>query len=326
MDWEKTFFKQMAANSADAFRSALELKRQHLPARLYRYRPSSEPFYAIDEIKTGEIYCAHHSELNDPYDACSVMRQTSLSAYFGGDTKKQYAESFRVHFPESVLQNALQSDHWLEELMRLTAEKSAPPEQRDELACTLVQTVTQELLELNQAFNMVLHRIYRIVCFTTKPDNLPMWSHYASHHQGVCLEYDPARLSGTALQNFLFPVVYTPKLPDGIEFLQSARQGSKPAGITGILPFLLHKLQDWADEEEWRLLAHMELLCGTPGKLSETDWNTGHKLAFLRPSRVLLGFQIREDNEERIRQACELYGIPVVKMKLTEYGLREEQN
>ena len=27
MDWEKTFFKQMAANSADAFRSALELKR-----------------------------------------------------------------------------------------------------------------------------------------------------------------------------------------------------------------------------------------------------------------------------------------------------------
>lgn len=173
---------------------------------------------------------------------------------------------------------------------------------------------------------MVLHRIYRIVCFTTKPDNLPMWSHYASHHQGVCLEYDPARLSGTALQNFLFPVVYTPKLPDGIEFLQSARQGSKPAGITGILPFLLHKLQDWAYEEEWRLLAHMELLCGTPGKLSETDWNTGHKLAFLRPSRVLLGFQIREDNEERIRQACELYGIPVVKMKLTEYGLREEQN
>ena len=67
MDWEK-HFSQMAANSADAFRSALELKRQHLPARLYRYRPSSEPFYAIDEIKTGEIYCAHHNrELNDPF-------------------------------------------------------------------------------------------------------------------------------------------------------------------------------------------------------------------------------------------------------------------
>ena len=127
----------MAANSADAFRSALELKRQHLPARLYRYRPSSEPFYAIDEIKTGEIYCAHHSELNDPYDACSVMRQTSLSAYSAAVPKRQYAEKFsRPILPEALAECATIGS-LAGRADAIDGGKSAPPEQRDELACTL---------------------------------------------------------------------------------------------------------------------------------------------------------------------------------------------
>ena len=127
--------------------------------------------------------------------------------------------------------------------MRLTARKKRRRAAGRARMHPCADRLTQELLELNQAFNMVLHRI--TVSFASPPSLIicrcgvitrPIIRAYVWNtiRRGYLAQH--CRIS-------CFPSCIPPKLPDGIEFLQSARQGSKPAGITDILPFLLHKLQ-----------------------------------------------------------------------------------
>lgn len=50
--------------------------------------------------------------------------------------------------------------------------------------------------ELIERINLKLSQIINnsaVACFTTRNDNFLMWSHYASSHKGICLEFDVSR-------------------------------------------------------------------------------------------------------------------------------------
>ena len=159
----------------------------------------------------------------------------------------------------------------------------------------------------------------RFACFTTKPDNLPMWNHYAQSCSGVCLEYDPQDITNVYTINRLFPVLYVDKLPDVVE-----RTLGKQKREFGLMDyFLIHKLKDWSYENEWRLIYNVGSWYFAPEDVPKSFWNQGKKIQFVRPKRVLLGPKIEEQYEKLIRDACGHYEIPVVKMLCTEYGLQE---
>jgi hypothetical protein len=77
---------------------------------------------------------------------------------------------------------------------------------------------------------------YLITCFSADSKNHLMWSHYADHHKGVCLEFDIADLI-----EHIHPCVYTSE----VENLNLARDDIRLA---------LVKNAAWAYEAEWRFL------------------------------------------------------------------------
>lgn len=309
------------SDGIENFSAALELKRSHLPLKLYRYRPAAEPFYALDEICTGEIYLAHHQDLNDPFDASSVMRGTHPMDYMRENTKARYQETFQPKLEEHIFRQIFESDHWYDELMTLAAKESVPPEQQKYAVEALRKVIMDEYANVNQAFNTMVHKVSRIACFTTKADNLPMWSHYAGNHTGICLEYEISRAKDICMTNRLFPVFYRKALPDILDRTLNFLREKPPFGMIDF--FLIHKLADWSYEEEWRLIYNVGSWYFSPNDVPEDFWDHGKKILFLRPSRVLLGAKMKEEYEQLVRQACDQYHIPTAKMIITNFGLKE---
>ena len=103
----------------------------------------------------------------------------------------------------------------------------------------------------------VLGKLLRIACFTTRPLNGPMWTHYGcffdgnggvTPHGGLCIEYEVNenwRLAG------LRPVEYVEKRPE-INLLARDSLEAQFAYATRV------KSPDWAYEDEWRLVAYIE--------------------------------------------------------------------
>ena len=321
MTWQDHFLDLYMSDRIEDFSAALELKRRHLPPKLYRYRPATEPFYALDEICTGEIYLAHHQELNDPFDASSVMRGTHPMDYMGENDKAKYQETFQPKLEEDVFRQIFESDHWYDELMTFVAKESVPPEQQKRAMEALREVIMEQYADLNQAFNNMVHKVSRIACFTTKADNLPMWSHYAGNHTGICLEYETSRLKDIYMVNRLFPVFYGKTLPDILDQSLNLLRKKPPFGTMDFI--LIHKLADWSYEEEWRLIYNVGSWYFSPNDVPEDFWDHGKKIFFLRPSRVLLGAKMKAEHEQLVCQMCDQYHIPTAKMNITNFGLKE---
>jgi hypothetical protein len=41
----------------------------------------------------------------------------------------------------------------------------------------------------NQDFFSTFRNLVRVSCFTTNPNSVVMWSHYANEHKGICVEF-----------------------------------------------------------------------------------------------------------------------------------------
>jgi len=89
---------------------------------------------------------------------------------------------------------------------------------------------------------MDIDRQYRICCLTTKPSCPLMWGHYAEKHSGVCLEFKVRNETFCGALKVEYEENYPPfQLTD-----DSAEDNIK---------VLTTKSQDWANEEEYRLIA-----------------------------------------------------------------------
>jgi hypothetical protein len=79
-----------------------------------------------------------------------------------------------------------------------------------------------------------------MLCVSTKPDNILMWSHYALNHTGICLQFD-AKVS---LFKVVQPIAYSGPFP-----AVHATKSSRDEQMSGNL---LTKASDWGYESEWR--------------------------------------------------------------------------
>ena len=85
---------------------------------------------------------------------------------------------------------------------------------------------------------------FGICCFSTKCDNLLMWSHYANRHKGVCVKYNFE--NEKYISSILHPVTYSKEYPK-VKYVDSYNYGV-------FEKLFLTKSIDWKNEDEWRLV------------------------------------------------------------------------
>lgn len=179
---------------------------------IFKYRPLNELLFK--ELFYQELYFASYTELNDPLDlsarvefSCSsteeiktlliFLTRTSISFYGPETSKEQRMIKPLLQFISSEgAMNAL-SEAILNEITLLKmARKSVWAENIPEIVNRAIVMGRFEIEFNFDKFNMELDRLTQkflqnshVSCFSERNDDFLMWSHYASRHAGICLEF-----------------------------------------------------------------------------------------------------------------------------------------
>lgn len=101
-----------------------------------------------------------------------------------------------------------------------------------------------------------------VICFTTIPDSILMWAHYAESHRGICLGFCGEEKDKTPNDVGVYPVQYKDEYPS----LDFSRIWHKD----GLAQILWTKSKVWAYEKEWRrIMAQPNSLVEYPGRLNK---------------------------------------------------------
>ena len=137
------------------------------PSRLFHYQTFKDEHF-VSLLSERKLKLSRANQFNDPWD-CRVHYRAPTDPVEIGRAIQYWKELNRKHHPEiGETKRALIAHHM----------KSHP----DELMEAFIKTD-----------GMLYDRIctqYRIYCLSEKHDVPLMWSHYASAHTGICLEFD----------------------------------------------------------------------------------------------------------------------------------------
>jgi hypothetical protein len=168
-----------------------------------------------------EVYFAQAQSFNDPFDLRPAIDLDATPE----DHRQRFIDS-SIKFEPYL--SAAEREASADQAMR-----SMSPEHIDETAA-LNQALLSQYLTTEHGF----------FCVSERRDNILMWSHYADHHRGVCLEFDGhGKFMAHAQQ-----VRYSEERV-AINLYQDDRD-------TIFKKAMLTKLNDWAYESEWRLMSY----------------------------------------------------------------------
>ena len=177
------------------------------------------------------------------------------------------------------------------------------PEEREAATLSFMDD-WKKFIEVQNADRLLAaQRNVRLCSFSVKNYSIVMWSHYANHHKGVCIENDLEILpDGDFRKEMLFPVLYTNALFSVTSFFEAEMSGVQPRSNLAALLASLHKSPESAYEEEWRLVL--------PSGLAKKDSN----VPMPTPSRTFLGCRMSVSDRERLSTLCTAKGIEVHQM------------
>ncbi|MFL0250573.1 DUF2971 domain-containing protein [Clostridium neuense] len=146
----------------------------------------------------------------------------------------------------------------------------------------------------------------KISCFSEEINSMPMWTHYAGNHEGMCAEYDFSKINYTnRFSKYLFPVVYQTERYDITDILKDLIN-DKTEDAAYMLFFMMQiKHISWNYEKEWRIILK--------------DEKIHNKVEFpIRPSALYLGLNCKGENVETIKKlAHNTIGCPIYKLEKT---------
>lgn len=175
--------------------------------KLYRYRPLSSLLYK--ELFYQELYFSSYDELNDPLDLKAridfsskteeqieyliwFIFKTHLDLSNENDAEGRKVARFgknikaRDELKNEILKNTLlflksKKYIWVGDIIRIII---------DSIDNNIIEFYPDVFVaELNRLVDKFFKNSY-VTCFSETNDNFLMWSHYASSHKGVCLEFD----------------------------------------------------------------------------------------------------------------------------------------
>ncbi|TDR77275.1 DUF2971 family protein [Photobacterium lutimaris] len=125
---------------------------------MYKYCSFSE--YTVTNILNDELYMNHYESFNDPFECwCNIVT--------GFPSKDEKSERLKKILNAWRFEDISDSDAFENYDLYVDSISSMEPD----------------------IPGLIDHA--RITCFSKRPDNLLMWSHYADGLRGFCLEFDP---------------------------------------------------------------------------------------------------------------------------------------
>ena len=188
------------------------------PLTLYKYESFSAQ--SIENLKNQVIYFGSPLRFNDPYD-CALFPSIN-------EPTNAEVDEIRSHYLATPD---------LEKVVEAQFQNMSVPGLR-----VLLLQIGQGVLD-REVQRFLSQR--GVSCFAERPDNLLMWSHYADHHKGFCLEFK------TDCETFekIRQVKYVSQMPafDLVPMLCHD-------DFDQVLDLFCTKSLDWQYEREWRAL------------------------------------------------------------------------
>jgi DUF2971 family protein len=227
------------------------------PDQLYKYQSLSA--HSLAGLVNETVWLSKPTSFNDPFD-CAITLD-----------RQKHKESV-LHAVSVALERS--------DTQGLNVEKLRTLWPGDEEA---FEKYREQMLGLVQNMG--------VCSFSAVGDHLLMWSHYANHHRGFCVEYDSRE--GTKLRTLAHPVRYQDEAPSLAASDFAPEKNGNALDIMG-----LTKATCWAYEQEWRVMM-----------------TEGNK-PFQAPSEVIsVVFGARMPETERIMIAHALRHRPAVAFK-----------
>ncbi len=178
--------------------------------KLFKYRPLSE--FLFKELFYQELYFASYTELNDPLDLSARIEFTTsdlnaiehlIKFIFSTQIRVREVESDRTNVTR--LLKFIKDRNAIEILRNEIHKRVVEKTQNNQLLWTsdIVKIIADSVeitkteiffdfslfeVEIQRLSDKFLKNSY-VTCFSEANDDFLMWSHYASKHSGVCLEF-----------------------------------------------------------------------------------------------------------------------------------------
>ena len=203
----------------------------HFEGKLYRYQPYVGEYveFVNDLILNNRIYYSNPLQFNDPFDC------------------KMYGIKFSEERVERFMRERFERGMALVEMIQ---PRTAPLPK--EVKCVFLEESVKKnspktlegCAQVIQGLHDLVEKEIGVLCLSSDPMNILMYSHYADRHRGVCLEF-------TLQQDNIFnpePVRYVRDFPT-LDFGLS-HDVNKALAVA----LIATKSKDWEYEQEYRSL------------------------------------------------------------------------
>lgn len=288
--------------------AAIELKQQHLPKKLFKYREVND--YSINNLLEDTVWCTNAADFNDPYDSslCFDFSQKIVDDALSESLKSQIDNPEENTFKTENVDRVSASGNPLKSLIEVAAkhtETSIAPDMADKLYEVLTKITGDQIIEMNNRFNSAIKQGYKICSFSERLDSMLMWSHYSEKHTGFVMEYNFSELGVTDVRSrCMWPVLYDDNLFDASAFFNEQKESGAFNNLFGIISSI-HKAKDWSYEHEWRLIL--------PFSPSDPPLN----YSVPKPKALYLGSKISDANREKVIKIAKAKQIDIYTMKLS---------
>ena len=304
--WTEQFLQYLRQSTVEEsrFQDAIALKQKYLPKRIYKYRCDNS--YARENLKSSTIWLASPDSYNDPFDCLLRFSGASMTAAFERGLIDPFVTGYKLEIPADKIEEAKQSTTPLETLSHHitgVGKTGTNPKQMAELFSKVVPTYVQSTVDVLQAMRTIM----KVCSFSALNDSILMWSHYASNHQGFCIEYDLSKFDPQdAFLKNLYPVIYSHQLVDLTPWAEKLVTGKREE-LTTLFPLLgvIQKSEGWSYEQEWRYVSFQEN--PSPSRARQMPL----------PSKVFIGAKASPATTTELFAICQEQNIEVSKMRMS---------
>lgn len=202
-------------DAADDLRAKRNGARLAMLGHVYRYMPLRAD--RLESILLGSrLWAGPFGRLNDPFEAAVPWRWDAPEPL----VRAHWAKYMEEH-PEEVPPGA-------------TLDRIVEVAMRPETHASHRRTIHETILEMG------------VVCFSERPDDIPMWSYYADAHAGVVLMFRGMGLMGLPECFPPVPVTYATDF-EPVPFYESTQHRLVEALVA-------RKAAAWRHEREWRVV------------------------------------------------------------------------
>lgn len=313
--WIDDYIKLQFPYNPDDMRieEACQLKHQHIPDALFRYRSFNE--YSLDNLMNEQERLSYPTEFNDPFDSRIKVDYGFISkTLFLHRTMDKMITQLGVS-GVSVSKQEYEEIRQLENPFYHFAKHIAQFDQNirgkeEEFAKAMSEITLQQIEGVFSNYLVAFQTGYLVLCLSEVKDNILMWSHYANDHSGFCIEYNFQELGPYNPQSrLLCPAVYTDELFDASQYiLQPLLHGDHSFNnLFGIYP-AISKSIDWSYEREWRIVF----------PLGPDASETQRFIKVPKPKALYVGVKAKSEDVEKLRKLATERSIPVYKMALSK--------